>query len=116
MSDLNESLLDMKQVKNLQEAFQDGLKEFMNVYYKDFEQNESKLSVALQEKQLDSIAKLAHAMKGSSLNVGARSLAQVCDKIETAGKAGKFGDAQQEYQTLKTVYLQSKEAFNHLFN
>ena len=50
----------------------------------------------------------AHALKSISLNLGARRLIDVCQKLETIGQTGSLDGASALVQELQTVFTQTK--------
>lgn len=50
------------------------------------------------------IAKLAHSLKSSSANVGAIALAEVCGKMESAGRANTVNDCQGLLKGIEKEY------------
>lgn len=110
----DEMLLDSEQVDNLRELFGDGFNDLVQSYFKDFEEKEGELTVALKDKQISNIVKIAHALKGNSLNIGAAALAKICHDLEIAGKKGNIEEIMAEYDELQKKYPKTKEAFLHL--
>lgn len=110
----NHNLLDMDQINNLKEIFNHGFAEFIATFFRDFESKEKDLLTAIANRQGDNIIKIAHTLKGSSLNVGATGLAGICSRIEVAGKNGSYEEALQELKDLQHVLSQSKEAYMQL--
>lgn len=107
----NQDLLDNEQVDNLRQLFSDGFKEFVQTYFNDFEQKENELTLALKDKRIENIVKIAHALKGSSLNMGASALAKACYELEMAGKRGNIEEIMNEYDAIQKIYPKTKEAF-----
>lgn len=59
----------------------------------------------------ESLAKAAHSLKSSSMNVGAVRVCAVCKELERIGKAGELGDhtdllarIQAEYDAVETAF------------
>ncbi|MDH5617428.1 MAG: ATP-binding protein [Gammaproteobacteria bacterium] len=46
----------------------------------------------------------AHALKGCSMNVGARNLAELCRAVETAGRENDFSAVHEQWQLMRTEY------------
>lgn len=110
----DEMLLDNEQINNLRELFGDDFDGFVQTYFKDFEEKEGELTIALKDKQMDNIVKIAHALKGNSLNIGAAALAKICHELEMAGKKGNIEEIMNGYDELQKKYPKTKEAFLHL--
>lgn len=109
-----DAILDTEQVEILRQAFNEDFNQFIQTFLNDFEEKEKVLSAAIQNKEIDTIAKTAHFLKGSSLNMGAKRLGNHCYKIEMAGKQNNLTDATSHYQSLQPIYLETKNAFLEL--
>jgi histidine phosphotransfer protein HptB len=114
MSDQDDALIDKAQLNNLKELFSEGFSEFVQTYFNDFESREKDLIKALENNELELAKKIAHALKGSSLNMGAIGLAEVCSKLEEASKQGKVDEANEKYKGLLEMYPKTKEAYKRL--
>lgn len=55
----------------------------------------------------DNMMQAAHKLKGSSFNLGARHLADICQKIETKGRANDFSDIEPLLDGLDKSYEQT---------
>lgn len=110
----DDELVDKEQIDNLKELFSDGFSDFIQTYFNDFETKEKDLVVAINASELDNAKKIAHILKGSSLNIGAIGLAKICSKIEADCKLGKVEEILQGYQGLKETYPKTKEAYLRL--
>ncbi len=107
-------LIDESQVKNLKELFNEGFDEFVLLYFNDFEKKETELFTSIQNNELDNTKKIAHALKGNSLNVGATALANKCIQLEEASIKGNLSDAFEYYQELEKIYPSVKQAYLHI--
>jgi HPt (histidine-containing phosphotransfer) domain-containing protein len=112
MEKSNDDLIDVNQINNLKQLFNEGFKDFIERYFNDFEKKDAELKAAFLDKKMDSVRKIAHALKGSSLSVGATQLATLCAQIETASKAGNEEEALREYHEMQLIYPKIKEAFS----
>ncbi len=111
MTENSNEFIDKAQIDNLKQLFNEGFNDFIIGYFNEFEKKEKELSVAIDQKSFENIKKIAHALKGSSLNVGASALAKVCSEIEVAGKQGNYETSLKEYTDLKSLYPQVKEQY-----
>lgn len=110
----NENLIDLTQINNLKSLFNDGFEPFLVSFYEDFEQKEKELIAAINNNQMDTIAKLAHSLKGSSLNLGALGLANLCQKIEAGSKVGDLSEVSVAQKELSEMYPIIKAEFNRI--
>ncbi len=107
------SLINEDQVRNLKSLFNEGFDDFVLLYFDDFEKNEKILVETIKNNEFDKVKKLAHSLKGNSLNVGATALADKCSALELASLnknkeevAVLFQDLEKLYPTVKQTYLQ----------
>lgn len=109
-----ETLIDMTQINNLKSLFNEGFEPFLVSFYEDFEAKEQQLDAAVQTQQMETVSKIAHSLKGSSLNMGALGLANLCSKIEIASKTGATVEIDQAQRELKAMYPLIKAEFNRI--
>lgn len=114
MQENNEIIFDKAQFDNLKDLLAQGFKEFIIIYLNDFEQREKELSIAIKDKKIDNIKKIAHMLKGSSLSVGATGLAKICDELEVASKKGDFKEVEIMFDGLKELFPKFKEKYLQL--
>ncbi len=108
--------IDQKQVKELREVLEDGFTDFIQVYFSDYEEKEKALQTALQDKNIENVIKIAHALKGSCLSVGAVGLAKMCAEIESAGKKGNYENTVTQYEGLQKIYPAFKKEYLRLIS
>ncbi len=71
----------------------DPLKDLIELFFKDTRPCLEKMQSALAEKNGAQLGALAHTLKGSASNLGARRLASWCAKLEREAKAGELQEA-----------------------
>jgi two-component system, sensor histidine kinase and response regulator len=75
-------------LRNLREAGQpDPLGELIDLFLKDSRPRLQKMELAVGQRDNESLAAAAHAIKGSASNLGARRLASLCANLEKCAKA-----------------------------
>lgn len=104
----NEVILDMAQFENLRQLFGDQFKSLVETFLIDFEEKEKMLIEAIKEKKIDGVMKSAHFLKGSSANIGAQKLSNICLKIEMAAKESNLEEINAHYNTLQIIYAETK--------
>ncbi len=62
---------------------------------------------ACETRSAASLERAAHTLKGSALNLGARQLAEVCRRVEAAGRDGHFSAASQLLPVLRHTFEQT---------
>jgi CheY-like chemotaxis protein len=71
----------------------DPLKELIELFLRDARPRLEKLEQALAARDAAGLAAVAHTLKGSASNLGARHLAALCATVEKHGKAGDLTEA-----------------------
>lgn len=113
-------LLDQEQLQMLKEA---GLSEDTDLFREILELYEEESSVKLKELtqfsvsgDFDSLGKSAHALAGSSANIGGREVWRLSKTIEDLCKSGRGGQSLELIPEVERVYAQTLEAFKVMLN
>lgn len=69
------------------------------------------MHTALEAADPESLAKSAHSMKSSSLNMGATALGELCATLEKIGKSTTTADAGELFAMVKLEYAAVEAAF-----
>lgn len=67
-----------------------------------------------KQNDFDAVWKLAHKLKGSSINVGALRMAEVCKTIENNGRINENGNLKSYVEELKSVFAVTKTEYEKL--
>jgi len=62
------------------------------------------IRTAINESDGTLLAKAAHSLKSSSMNVGAKEIGSLCAELEQTGKAGSMDEAKNLAERLETQY------------
>ena len=81
----DEDLLDLNVINGLKELGGDDsfFKEIIELYVEQYPDLLDKIKSALSNGDYVNVSKSAHALKGASLNIGAKKMAEICLQIET---------------------------------
>ena len=112
-----DDLLDMSIIQGLKEMNDDDndfFKEILDLYNEQYPDLFKKIVSNANSKDLDSLSKTAHALKGASLNIGAKELASVCKTIELNSKNGISEGVDELISKIQIVYKQTMDAMNTL--
>ena len=100
MSNSKEDLIDFNIIQNLKELGGDDgdefFKEIIGLYKEQYPVLLLQIKNYLNNKDYQNLSKSAHALKGASLNIGAKEIASVCKTIEINAKT----DIQEGYTEL----------------
>ena len=80
---MNDTHLDRDVLKALREVMEDGYPELLDTFLAD---SEERLSLLRQVDDADKLGATAHSFKGSSSNMGATRLAELCHELEQRAK------------------------------
>lgn len=77
---------------------------FINMFVEDLQKLIERLETAIQQQQATETRQLAHTLKGSSLNMGARAFAGICFELEQLAIQQNFAGAYRLFAQLKQAY------------
>jgi HPt (histidine-containing phosphotransfer) domain-containing protein len=115
--DLSSPLLDSEQVQMLissggDEAV-DLISEILELFREESEANLSALEYRRKEGDLSEMGRAAHALAGSSANIGAARLWQSAKSLEQSAKEGSLPEA-EEIEDLKSLYEETIAVFKRI--
>jgi histidine phosphotransfer protein HptB len=91
--------------------------ELIDIYIDETPKQIQAIDAALTSHVFPSLTITAHTLKGSSLNLGAKQLGALCQKLEEMGRAGKcfpesncIAEIEKEFENVKTILLEFKES------
>jgi two-component system sensor histidine kinase/response regulator len=92
-----DATLDRRALENIRALERDGgpsvLEEVIRIYLDEAPRHLSGLRAAAEIEDAAELARIAHAFKSASQNVGATRLGELCRELERQGKAGAIADA-----------------------
>ena len=68
------------------------------------------LAASVEQSDADSVALVAHSLKGSSATIGARRLAEICAELERVPLAGDRTEATARVRAAEAAFVQVQEA------
>jgi two-component system, sensor histidine kinase and response regulator len=86
----------------------DPVCELIDLFVEDAEERLRKMETALDENNLPAVASLAHGLKGSASNLGARPLSALCGQLEKQAKAARKAGVAKLLRRVKKEYEQVK--------
>ena len=69
----------------------------------------------MQSGQYDKMGQTAHKLKGSSMNLGASTLAELCKKIEIKARTNELSDIDRLIESLQPVYEKTESELKKLY-
>ena len=105
--------VDYGVLSSLQDVMEGEYPTLIDTFLSDSEQRLSQLHHALSAPAtgLDELAMAAHSFKGSSGNMGAVRLAQLCGQLEERTQHGAIADAQEWVQKIEREFATVRRLF-----
>ncbi len=115
---LKEDLLDLNIIQGLKELGGDDgnefLKEILDLYSEQYPVLLEQIKDYLLKSDYNNLSKSAHALKGASLNIGAKEIASICKTIEINAKSDVFDGYEELISSLESVHSLTFIEFNKL--
>jgi HPt (histidine-containing phosphotransfer) domain-containing protein len=83
--------LDQEALAELQDVMEGEFDVLVQTYINDSLERIGGLKAALDAGDAEELAKVAHSLKGSCINIGAPRLGDLCQRAEVAGKSQNLG-------------------------
>lgn len=113
---MTEIHIDHKVLSDLREVMEDGYLHLVQTFLDDSERRLSELHAAKSAEELGSAA---HSFKGSSSNMGALRLAELCGELEQRAKQPSLGGIEKlvneidsEFAFVRTLCREEREGFH----
>jgi len=101
------------EISRLEEIFEDdtaGIADLLEAAMGTGATNQATLRDALARRALDDVMRAAHAIKGSTANIGGNEVAAVAGRIETAARAQTWDGIEPAAIELDQAYERLREA------
>ncbi|MFW9269905.1 MULTISPECIES: Hpt domain-containing protein [unclassified Pseudomonas] len=113
---MNEIHLDLDVLSTLKEVMEDGYPELLDTFLKD---SEARLRVLHEARDAQMLSATAHSFKGSSSNMGAIRLAELCGELEQRAKEPSLhgieslvNEIDSEFAHVRTLCREERESFH----
>lgn len=103
----NQIHLDRETLYELKEVMEDEFVTLIDTYLDDSSHRIGTLQEALLKENFDELCKAAHSFKGSSGNIGALYLAELCRQLEEQSKS-------EEIPLIRATVVQINEEFEQV--
>lgn len=117
IADLN-SIIDLNIINSIKNLAEDQADSFIfnliEQYYHDSAILVQQIQEAINDYNLDKIAKNIHTLGSSSATLGAVNFGKYCKEIETLSRLGKMQEVNEKLLTLETQYQQVISSFKKL--
>ena len=110
----SEQRLDGEILAMLKDVMEDEFPVLIETYLNDAVIRISALREALNEQDADTVRKTAHSFKGSSSNIGAAPLAQLCMSIENSAHKGQLAGLNSTLDEVEQEFMAVKQALSEI--
>ena len=108
--------LDEEALTELQDVMEGEFDILIKTYLNDSSDRISSLRSAIESDDADGFAKTAHSFKGSSINIGAPKLGELCLAAEQAGKDNRLQEASAMVDAIETEFQQVEKTLKGFLN
>ncbi|WP_396587200.1 Hpt domain-containing protein [Bermanella sp. R86510] len=102
--------IDHQQMEDLKEIMEDDFQNLIETFLDDADSKLTELQSALNNNDSAQVGALAHSLKGSSSNICAHPLSEVCAQLEKLGKAGDMESAKTVLNNVEAELSAVREA------
>lgn len=106
--------LDEEALAELQDVMEDEFEMLIRTYLNDSQERIDSLKGAMMDGDSGAFAKTAHSFKGSSINIGAPRLGELCRKAEEAGQNDSLNEASPVLDAIKSEFQRVASGLNAL--
>ncbi|HJV74148.1 MAG TPA: response regulator [Noviherbaspirillum sp.] len=104
------------ELASVQRMFGNHFAALSTLYHADSPARIAALHRACREGDATQLAKLAHALSGSSMSIGATGLSALCKEVELRAKTGSLADIAARLALIETEYLRISAKLQELLN
>jgi HPt (histidine-containing phosphotransfer) domain-containing protein len=92
----------------------DVLEEVLKLFLEEAPARLSKLRNAWEARDIQSVQRMAHSLKGSAGNIGATALFEICKQLDSAGRPAVVVDTGSLIDALDTEYRKVEEEIHRI--
>jgi two-component system, sensor histidine kinase and response regulator len=106
----------LKAIAKLEKGSKEFLKKIVSIYFRDTPNHIFEIQKGIQEKNPDKILQAAHSLKSTSANIGAMTLSDICQELESNARLKIIDDAVSQLARIKSEYAEVVTALNSFIN
>ena len=100
----NELVVDVGVLKSLQELLGDNFALLIETYLTDSQKRIERLHQAYNADDMDEISSEVHGLKGSSRNLGANQIGDLCEVLEKEARQGAIINKEQQLAAIESNF------------
>ncbi len=101
--------LNLTTLNELKEMLEEGLDELLDEYLSDTTSQLAQLREAVDAGDINTIASIAHTLKGSSGNLGINAVYLLSQDLEQEAKTGQLRDGRGALASIEAAFSQVKD-------
>lgn len=105
--------VDLSVLDELKELLEEGFSILTEKFVEDGQERVQKIITAIKSEDTQALYNEAHGLKGSSRNLGAGPLAEVCGQLEAMGQENNLSSAGTIIAALQTEFAAACEVITH---
>ena len=105
---MTEPVLDRDVVGELQSVMGSSFPTLIESFFRDSEQRLTLLQEVIERGDAEELRQTAHSFKGSSGNLGALALSELCLELEQAGRGGQLDRAPELLERIRQAYDEAR--------
>ena len=109
---MTDQVIDETALSELRSIMGDDFQLLIDTFINDSEQRIVALQEAVSNADAESLRTSAHSFKGSSLNISAAKLTELCKDLEDRGREARLAGADEVLAELKIAYDEVKAYFS----
>lgn len=114
--DKSEAIIEIAQIDGIiAAAGVEGADEIMTAFWQSTDDLVQSMHEAMNSNDFDAAQKVAHALKGSSSNVGASALSRITQQFEAYCHDGAADNAKTTLSAIETCVDQTRRAYSDYF-
>lgn len=102
----------IEMIVELKEILADDFNVLVSSFLEDSQARIKKLQLAIEDADAAVIKAEAHSLKGSSLNLGAKSLPELCSQLESCGNTDSLEDTPALFSQIEHEFLKVETALS----
>jgi len=106
--------LDQEIINMLKDVMEDEFSVLVETYLNDGDVRINTLRDTLAAQDADAVSRCAHSLKGSSSNVGAAYLANLCLEVETRALDGQLAGLELYVDKIEQEFIVVKQALSEI--
>ncbi len=101
---MNKPPVDAETLNELRSIMGDEFNLLLDIFISDSEQRVKAIDVAIATSDAESLRGAAHSFKGSSLNMSAAELTELCRQLEFMGRDNELAGARAVFEEVKIEF------------